>query len=477
MEWGKGTYSLSPPFLFTMKKIILFVLCSISAVQLFADGWQGQQGSRRFFLKTDYTVEGTTMTIPEYWIEQAPCDSLSLSGDSLFLRFNNGQLVMKVCLISSPSPRIKASVTLYQKEYRMDFVKADTLQSHYWPQNPVPPYPYVEEEIAVPVNDSIVLSGTLTRPRTRRRVPAVIILSGTGKQDRDASFTGHRPFARIADYLTRRGMAVLRLDDRGVGKSTGRYEEATTADFASDALRAVAVLKQNRHIRSSKIGLMGHSEGGAAAMMAAAASDDVAFVVSLAGLMTDGLTSLVLQNDAIIDSYPGYSDEWRQTNKDFLLLLFRWVYEIPLSQSLAEPLRERFMEWTSMQNDTVLQMTGLKDREEMYLARYLRTADTQWYRRLMHYDPAEYIPRVHVPVLLLNGDCDILVPAEPNLSTADSLLHVGGNTRFEKVILPGLNHMFQHCETCRQEEIPDLSDVFAEEALEEIYRFLKQYVL
>ena len=460
-----------------MKKIILFVLCSISAVQLFADGWQGQQGSRRFFLKTDYTVEGTTMTVPEYWIEQAPCDSLSLSGDSLFFRFNNGQLVMKGCMISSPSPRIKANVTLYQKEYCMDFVKADTLQPHYWPQNPVPPYPYIEEEIVVPVNDSIVLSGTLTRPRTRKRVPAVIILSGTGKQDRDASFTGHRPFARIADYLTRRGMAVLRLDDRGVGKSTGRYEEATTADFASDALRAVAVLKQNRHIRSSKIGLMGHSEGGAAAMMAAAASDDVAFVVSLAGLMTDGLTSLVLQNDAIIDSYPGYSDEWRQTNKDFLRLLFRWVYEIPLSQSLAEPLRERFMEWTSMQNDTVLQMTGLKDREEMYLARYLRTADTQWYRRLMHYDPAEYIPRVHVPVLLLNGDCDILVPAKPNLSTADSLLHVGGNTRFETVILPGLNHMFQHCETCRQEEIPDLSDVFAEEALDEIYRFLKQYVL
>lgn len=163
MEWGKGTYSLSPPFLFAMKKIILFVLCSISAVHLFADGWQGQQGSRRFFLKTDYTVEGTTMTVPEYWIEQAPCDSLSLSGDSLFLRFNNGQLVMKGCLISSPSPRIKASVTLYQKEYRMDFVKADTLQPHYWPQNPVPPYPYIEEEIAVPVNDSIVLSGTLTR--------------------------------------------------------------------------------------------------------------------------------------------------------------------------------------------------------------------------------------------------------------------------------------------------------------------------
>lgn len=95
----------------------------------------------------------------------------------------------------------------------------------------------------------------------------------------------------------------------------------------------------------------------------------------------------------------------------------------------------------------------------------------------MHYDPADYLPRVEVPVLLLNGDCDILVPAEPNLSTADSLLRLGGNTRYETVLLPGLNHMFQHCETCRQEEIPNLPDVFAEEALDEIYRFLKKYIL
>lgn len=317
----------------------------------------------------------------------------------------------------------------------------------------------------------------MTRPRSRKRVPAVILLSGTGKQDRDASFTGHRPFALIADYLTRRGIAVLRLDDRGVGRSTGRYEEATTADFASDALLALERLKQHRCIRASKIGFMGHSEGGAAAMMAAADSPDVAFVISLAGLMTDGLTSLRLQNDAIIDAYPGYSDAWRQVNKDFLHQLFAWVYEIPVEQPLAEPLRERFMQWTSSQNDTVLQMTGLKGREEMYLARYLRTADTPWYRQLMHYNPADYLPRVKVPVLALNGDCDIMVPAGSNLQSLDSLLHLGGNRHYRTVALPGLNHMFQHCVTCRQEEIPDLPDVFAEEALEEIFRFLQRYVL
>lgn len=212
-------------------------------------------------------------------------------------------------------------------------------------------------------------------------------------------------------------------------------------------------------------------------MMAAADSPDVAFVISLAGLMTDGLTSLRLQNDAIIDAYPGYSDAWRQVNKDFLHQLFDWVYEIPVEQPLAEPLRERFMQWTSSQNDTVLQMTGLKGREEMYLARYLRTADTPWYRQLMHYNPADYLPRVKVPVLALNGDCDIMVPAGPNLQSLDSLLHLGGNRHYRTVALPGLNHMFQHCVTCRQEEIPDLPDVFAEEALEEIFRFLQRYVL
>ena len=144
---------------------------------------------------------------------------------------------------------------------------------------------------------------------------------------------------------------------------------------------------------------------------------------------------------------------------------------------IYRPLRERFMQWTSSQNDTVLQMTGLKGREEMYLARYLRTADTPWYRQLMHYNPADYLPRVKVPVLALNGDCDIMVPAVPNLQSLDSLLHLGGNRHYRTVALPGLNHMFQHCVTCRQEEIPDLPDVFAEEALEEIFRFLQRYVL
>ena len=459
-----------------MKKILVIILCTIPVFCILADNWQGQQGSRRFYLETDYTAPGTALTLPEFWIERAACDSMSLSGDSLDLRFNRGQIVFKGCFASSRQ-QIDAVVSLYGKSYDLKFVRVDTLQPHYWSQNPVPPYPYIEEEIIVPVNDTILLSGTLTRPYGRKRVPAVVILSGTGKQDRDASFTGHRPFARIADYLTRRGIAVLRIDDRGVGKSTGRYEEATTADFAADALSAVEVLKHRKGIRPSKIGLMGHSEGGAAAMMAAAQSDDIAFVVTFAGLSTDGLTNLRLQNDAIIDAYPGYSDEWRSVNKRFLHTLFSWVYEIPLSQPLADPLREKFMAWVSSQNDTILQMTGLKGREEMYLARYLRTADTPWYRQLMHYNPADYVPRVDVPVLALNGDCDIMVPSGPNLAMVDSLLRKGGNKHYEIVSLPGLNHMFQHCETCTQEEIPDLPDVFAEEALEEIYRFFERYIL
>ena len=459
-----------------MKTISLLILSLFLACPLSADRWQGQHGSRRFYLETDYSLSGTFFTAPEVWIQRAACDSLCFSGDTLYVGFNRGQVRFRG--VPSPSrEKLEAVIALYGKEYAVTLAPVDSLMPHSWPQNPVPPYPYIEEEIVVPVNDTILLSGTLTRPRSSKRVPAVILLSGTGKQDRDASFTGHRPFARIADYLTRRGIAVLRLDDRGVGRSTGRYEEATTADFASDALLALERLKQHRCIRASKIGLMGHSEGGAAAMMAAADSPDVAFVISLAGLMTDGLTSLRLQNDAIIDAYPGYSDAWRQVNKDFLHQLFAWVYEIPVEQPLAEPLRERFMQWTSSQNDTVLQMTGLKGREEMYLARYLRTADTPWYRQLMHYNPADYLPRVKVPVLALNGDCDIMVPAGPNLQSLDSLLHLGGNRHYRTVALPGLNHMFQHCVTCRQEEIPDLPDVFAEEALEEIFRFLQRYVL
>ena len=471
---GRRHKKPSPLFTQTVMKKFLLLLFLLGHLPANADKWQGQSGSRRFYVETDYTVAGTFLTIPELWINRAACNLLRSENDSLFMTFTPEELSMQAAVL--PDSCLSAHFIVYGENRDLTLFPVDSLQPHQWAENPVPPYPYTEEEISISVSDSVVLAGTLTLPPGRRRVPAVIILSGTGQQNRDAEFSGHRPFARIADYLSRRGIAVLRLDDRGTGKSTGIYADATTDDFARDALRAVETLKKHKAIRSSKIGLMGHSEGGAAATMAAAASTDVAFLITLAGVCTDGLTSLRLQNDAIIDTYPGYSDVWRRVNKEFLHRLFAWVYEIPLSQPLEPALREKYETWISAQNDSTLQMLGLKGREDMYLLRYLRTADTRWHRELMHYDPTDFLPKIKVPVLALNGDMDIMVPSKAHLAVADSLLRKSGNRHYHIVELPGLNHLFQHCKTCLQNEIPELPEVFAEEALEAIYDFFVKEV-
>ena len=169
------------------------------------------------------------------------------------------------------------------------------------PQNPTKPYPYTEEEVAFENKTAnITLAGTLTMPKEGGKYPAVILVSGSGLQDRDETIFNHKPFLIIADYLTRNGIAVLRYDDRGGGKSTGNYSSATTEDFATDALAAVQYLKSREEIDSKKIGIIGHSEGGMIAPMAAVNSNDVSFIVLLAGPGVVGKNLLALQTELIL---------------------------------------------------------------------------------------------------------------------------------------------------------------------------------
>ena len=169
------------------------------------------------------------------------------------------------------------------------------------PQDPKKPYPYLEEEVTLENKPAgVKLAGTLTLPKGKGPFPAVVLITGSGPQDRDESLLGHRPFLVLADHLTRNGIAVLRCDDRGVGGSTGNTSTSTTADFADDALVGVAFLKARPEIDGKKIGLIGHSEGGVAAPIAATKSTDVAFIVLLAGTGLPGEEILYRQAELIL---------------------------------------------------------------------------------------------------------------------------------------------------------------------------------
>lgn len=454
-----------------MKKFLivpLMALCTLQgAAQLM---WQGQSTGKRVLIRLAADSLGRPaafFTLPESWVENVRADSYQLAGNRLVATCKSRGLSFDGTFIRNRDS-IRATVIAYNDTMHMTMGRTERLQELYYAQNPRPPYPYKVEQVSYGYPDgSVTFAGTLTIPAGKGPFPAAIIVSGTGKQDRDGAFAGHKPFHRIADYLTRRGIAVLRVDDRGTGESTGVYEDATTRDFYHDALLGIACLKLRPEIDPGRVGVIGHSEGGQVAMMLGGAPDcAVAFVVSLAGVGVSGLEILHLQNEAILAAMPGFTPEKVATTMNLYDQLFRTVYDTPDGIPLDGPLRKSLAEWMAAHTEAERKLADVNDgRDQMFIGRYIYAADRPWYRQSIRYNPEDYVPRIKVPVLALNGNRDLNVPAAENLSSIRRLLEQGGNRNFEVVEIDGLNHMFQHAETGTSQEAGRLDEVFSEEAL------------
>ena len=324
--------------------------------------------------------------------------------------------------------------------------------------------PFIEDSTIVYTScDSIRLAATLAIPQDgQARHPVVVLMSGTGRQDRDCTMAGHPLFREVSDYLAARGIAVLRTDDRGVGPSTGDYDWATTADFAADALAAVSYLKTRADIDPRNIGLIGHSEGGASVSIATAkGGGDVAFMVSLSGLMTAGLPSVIQQNRDIIAATPIPESDKRRYD-DINERMFRTAYRYADSDSLATELQQTYDAWRA---DT----TNNHIRYSIYI--YSLTATRPWYRFFIRYNPADYLSQVHVPVLLVNGGKDIMVNAVQN--TESALRCLAHNPDVTARLFPDLNHLLLHCERGTQEEYAQLR---AEKTSAEVLALLDSWI-
>lgn len=293
-------------------------------------------------------------------------------------------------------------------------------------------------------NDTVTLAGTLTLPKGVKRAPAVVILSGTGQQDRDGTMGGYKMFADLATFLSSNGVAVLRSDDRGTGQSTGNYERATTEDFANDALCAVSLLRQRKDIDTARIGLIGHSEGGAAMSIAAAKSRDVKFLISLAGLCDTGLHSLIQQNAALTRSYglPDYDIKRYDAVNE---LMFRVVNKYADSDSLEAKMWQAYNAWARVDSIYFSTLGVEFDHFRYPIYMYVMQATSPWYRFFVRYDPARYLSRVTVPVLAINGDKDVYVNAATNLGNWQTLMPEGSDVR--TVLIPNLNHLLLPCKT------------------------------
>lgn len=305
--------------------------------------------------------------------------------------------------------------------------------------------------------DSIRFGGTLSLPAGKKSYPGIVLVSGTGKQDRDGTMAGHPMFKVLADSLTRLGFAVLRVDDRGTGATNGVYETATTGDFADDALAALQFLKAQPGV--TKTGLLGHSEGGAAAFIAAARSKDVAFVITLAGLATQGLAALKLQNYGLIDA-ANISDYDKNRHRTINTLMFDTAYHYAYTTEMEARLRSTYAAWKHADDSAYAKdKPGEHDHMRFFADSYIRQATGAWYQYHLRYDPAPLLQQIKVPILALNGDKDVMVPYKENLATIKA-----NAQQATTIVLPGLNHLFQHCVTCAREESFSLKEDFAPEA-------------
>ncbi|MBS1606134.1 MAG: alpha/beta fold hydrolase [Bacteroidetes bacterium] len=322
------------------------------------------------------------------------------------------------------------------------------------------------------LNDSIHIGATVGYPVGGART-AVVILSGTGKQDRDGTMGGHKVFALLADSLVRRGFVVLRSDDRGVGKSTGDYSAATTADFASDALAAVNYLCSRRDLGIRRIGLLGHSEGGMAAAIAAGRDERIGFVVSLSSPGVTGLEALLAQNRNMVARSPIPAVN-KMRYDSINNLLFHLVYDHAGDPGMDALIRRAYARW-KIWDDSVVAANRLVDGGHFFfpLESYIRQATGRWYQGFLRYDPSRVLPLVHCPVLALNGDRDIISDGVVNLKGIAEGLAKGGNRRVTTWLVPGVNHLYQHCVSCQTDEYARLPETMAPEVVGRIGDWLQ----
>ena len=455
-----------------MKTVILFLAIFISGTFLHAQDVTGQwngvlsvQGMNlRLVFNISQTADGykSTMDSPDQGATGIPVAATTFDGTNLSLTVPNiGMSYEGAFKTDSIVGTFKQGAFSVPMTLKRTPVEVKPLIR---PQEPKPPYPYRSEEITFENKTAVgvTLAGTLTMPETGSNFTAVILITGSGAQDRNQEIMGHKPFLVIADYLTRNGIAVLCYDDRGFAQSTGDIRTATTADFATDVESAIAYLKTRNEINPQKIGLMGHSEGGVIAPMVAARSEDVAFIIMLAGTGMRG-DAVLLQQCELINRASGMSEEMIAATCGINAKIINRIINAKgdVSQEEITGLL------TELKSDIeAITPEGVTTDDFIKLA--TEQASSPWVQYFMRYDPVPALEKVKCPVLALNGSKDLQVPAKENLEAISAALKKGGNKNITTKEYRGLNHLFQECTTGSPDEYATIEQTFSPEVLKDL---------
>lgn len=389
-------------------------------------------------------------------------ESVQLSENSLSFLWKAGGLTFKGDLYTPgdtlfgemAQAGIKWPVTFHRTQQEKIKVKR--------PQEPQPPFDYVIKEVMIP-NGDIVIGATITLPKVDAgaKFPLVILASGSGPQNRDCELLGHKSFWVIADYFAKNGIATLRFDDRGVGQTTGNFQEATLEDFASDVRACVKYVASSPELKGRvKIGLAGHSEGGMHVLMAAQKNKKVAFVIELASVGTSGRDVLIKQQ-YLIPLIGGKSEEYANWNKELYTGMSNIV--LKYDQANAQDPLTNFL-------DSMYNLAPAEVREQTNIFNFKigmnMFMNTTWMRQFLAFETVNYLKKLKLPILAINGSEDIQVPPNDAYAGFQNDLSAQSEATSSLTIINGLNHLFQTCIICNVEEYGDLEETISPKVLE-----------
>ncbi len=458
-----------------MKKTAFTILTCLISLTFFGQEITGQwngilkvPGAQlRLVFNIEKTANGisATMDSPDQGAKRIPVSSSSFENSVLKIAINQAQIEYEGTLGKDNS--IIGNFKQVGQSFPLNLSKEKVeKETPIRPQEPQKPYSYYSEDIIFENKKAgITLAGTLTLPKKDGVFPVVILISGSGPQNRDEELLGHKPFLVLSDYLTKNGIAVLRYDDRGVAASKGDFKTATSQDFATDVEAGIAYLKTRKEINKSKIGLIGHSEGGIIAPMVATKSKDVAFIVLLAGTGIQGDQLLLLQQQ-LIGKASGISDDELQKIKSNSTKIF----DIANKSTNPEQLQTDLTNYIK-QNPSTEKPAGMT--EEEFVKLQVQQIATPWMHYFIKYNPAPTLEKVKCPVLALNGEKDLQVPPKENLGAIKVALSKGGNKNVTVIELPNLNHLFQECKTGSPQEYATIEQTFSPTALTEITKWIQ----
>lgn len=358
-----------------------------------------------------------------------------------------------------------------QQKLPLVFTRSDKALELKRPQNPKPPFPYTQRDVSIESTaKGVKLAGTLTIPAGDGPHPAVVLITGSGPQDRDESLMGHRPFWVLADHLSRNGVAVLRCDDRGFARSTGNLFTATTPDFAEDTRACLKWLATQKEIDPKRLGLIGHSEGGVVAPMVAAEEPSTSFIVLLAGMGVPGKV-LVRRQTVDLERAAGADQATIDSRLDSLNAALKALDEekdpVALEKRVREIVEKGYDRLSPEKKKSLPEKAA-------FVQQRVQLITSPWQRWFLNCDPAPYLRKVKCPVLAINGELDLQVAAKDNLDAIAAALAEGGNKSVTTQLMPGLNHLFQACKTGAMSEYGEIEETINPKVLELISTWIAQ---